>query len=140
MSTILLRKMTRKSKLNSFRYNGIPVELVLEKNKTYLIRMYFNCSELTFTDDILDELRIKEEDRIAKPGICPEKFEFYKSRNAFITSLVACKKITSDKYMIAKRNSKIIAKRNKRRNYMNFKIADEKVFSKASLQRINHGH
>ncbi len=71
MSRILKRVLTRKSILG-FGYASVrdlSVQMILDLGKrTYLVSSYYGLEKITFTDDILDELGIKEEFRIEKPG------------------------------------------------------------------------
>lgn len=70
-----LRKLTRKSTLKVGKHKDLTVQRVLDLGKKKdLVYLYFNTSNMTFMDDILDELRITEEFRISKPS---------KSRSAY---------------------------------------------------------
>lgn len=81
MDRVLYRKLTRKSKLGFGRYHDMTVGDLLNcmgyVGKDYLRWCYFNCSNITFFDDILDELEIPEEFRFTKPGSYPEDYENY---------------------------------------------------------------
>lgn len=69
MSAILLRKLTKKSKLNFGKYKDYTVEhLFGMKKQIDLTSIYFKLSNITFMDEILNELDITEEYRIAKPS------------------------------------------------------------------------
>ena len=69
MSSILLRKLTKKSTLNFGKFKDYTVEhLFGMKKQIELTSIYFKLSKITFTDDILDELGITEEYRISKPS------------------------------------------------------------------------
>lgn len=70
MSSILLRKLTKKSTLNFGKFKDYTVEhLFGMKKQIELTSIYFKLSTITFTDDILDELGItREEYRISKPS------------------------------------------------------------------------
>lgn len=69
MSSILLRKLTKKSTLNFGKFKDYTVEhLFGMKKQIELISIYFKLSTITFTDDILDELGITKEYRIEKPS------------------------------------------------------------------------
>ena len=69
MSSILLRKLTKKSTLNFGKFKDYTVEhLFGMKKQIELTSIYFKLSTITFTDDILDELGITEEYRISKPS------------------------------------------------------------------------
>lgn len=70
MDIIRLRTLTRKSVLG-FGYEGdLPIQMLLNRHRAgYLRWVYFNSSNLSFTDDILDELKVDPEFRIQKPGV-----------------------------------------------------------------------
>lgn len=69
MSSILLRKLTKRSTLNFGKFKDYTVEhLFGMKKQIELTSIYFKLSTITFTDDILDELGITEEYRIQKPS------------------------------------------------------------------------
>lgn len=69
--TILLRTLTLKSKLK-FGNNELKNLTVLEFFNTFreksLITFYYKLSMISFSDDVLDMLCIKPENRIPKPG------------------------------------------------------------------------
>ena len=76
MDVVLLRKLSRKSIINFGKKEGYSVQQMLDlKEKGYLRWMYFNCSMISFLDDILDEINITEDFRIQKPGTNKEKHE-----------------------------------------------------------------
>lgn len=66
----MLRTLTRKSVLG-FGYEGdLPIQMLITRHRVgYLRWVYFNSSNISFTDDILDELHIDNEFRIKKPGV-----------------------------------------------------------------------
>jgi len=77
MSAILLRKLTKKSLLKFGKYKDYTVDhLFGMKKQIDLTSIYFKLSNITFTDDILDELGITDEYRILKPS---KNVEIYKS-------------------------------------------------------------
>ena len=74
MATTLLRKLSRKSQLKFGSMADITVQIAIDlglKEKTKLVWYYYNSSNITYMDDILDELKITEELRIEKPGKHP---------------------------------------------------------------------
>lgn len=76
MSSILLRKMTKKSTINFGKFKECTVEQLFGMKKQIgLISMYFNLSTITFTDEILDELGITAEYRIDKPSTSREIYD-----------------------------------------------------------------
>lgn len=69
MSSILLRKLTKKSTLKFGKFKDCTVEHLFGMRKqAELTSIYFKLSTITFTDDILEELGITEEYRIVKPS------------------------------------------------------------------------
>lgn len=70
----LLRTMARKSVFNFGEHEGRTVQQVLDlKHYRRLRWYYYNCSKVSFLNDILEEIGITEEWRISKPGKDPEK-------------------------------------------------------------------
>jgi hypothetical protein len=68
-SVVLLRKLTNKSVLNFGKYFDLTVQQILDtKKRKYLRWVYFNCSNITFTDELLDELLIPFDYRFDKPS------------------------------------------------------------------------
>jgi hypothetical protein len=68
-SAILLRKLTRKSILNFGKYFDLTVQQCLDtKKRKYLRWVYFNCSNITFIDELLDEFLIPVSYRFDKPS------------------------------------------------------------------------
>lgn len=137
---ILLRTLTRKSIIDGGKNKGLTVQEVLSKSKVDLIYSYFNYSNITFMDDILDELKIYPEDRIAKPGKDPEKFEKYKDRNLrmFVKMKLGVKTIeeTNGAYFAYKKN---YTKAKFKARYKGLIERERKQFSKGAMQRRNHG-
>ena len=86
MAIILLKTLTEKSIIQDGKNKGIPVGELIIRKKTDLIYTYFHYANLTFTPDIIEKLKIKPEDIIAKPGKAPEKFEYYSKRNNFLAA------------------------------------------------------
>ena len=71
-----LRTLTQKSVMKFGKYSDITVKNLLDLNKTtYLRWCYYNCSEITFTEDILELIRIPPDFRIEKPSKCPDKHD-----------------------------------------------------------------
>ena len=81
--SVNLRKLTRKSRLGfgyrDIKHITIQDILIMNKHKE-LIKIYFGLGKINFTDDILDELGISEDMRIAKPG----KIEDYEERDKIV--------------------------------------------------------
>lgn len=69
MSSILLRKLTRKSTINFGKYKKETVnQLFSMKLEKQLISMYFKLSTISFIDEVLFDLGISDEFKIQKPG------------------------------------------------------------------------
>lgn len=69
MDTIRLRTLTKKSILKFGEYNDYNIDSLIKLNRTLYLRwVYYNCSMITFTDDILEEIHIYNDFRIKKPG------------------------------------------------------------------------
>jgi hypothetical protein len=72
---VLLRKLTRKSVLNFGQNEGRSIQQLLDlKDQNYLRWVYYNCSNINFFTDILDELRITGDFIIEKPSKNPEMY------------------------------------------------------------------
>lgn len=81
------RKLTKKSTIGFGIHLNNTVDYCLKSGKIYdLISIYFNCSHITFFDDILDELKIKGKWRIDKPGT--DAYKFYEFMPQFHPALV----------------------------------------------------
>lgn len=78
---VLYRKLGMKSKLGFGKHADLTVHDVLVglspewKGLEYLYWCYYNCSNISFIDAVLDEIGITPEMRIPKPGTAPEVFE-----------------------------------------------------------------
>lgn len=152
MSVLLLRKMTRLSKISLGKNAGLTVGEVMKKCKLDIIYSYFHYDMITFTDDILDELLIRPEDRIEKPGKAPEKHDYYRHRNnglaAKITAKHVAKKLKRQGIAVDDETFEIIqckaftARQKKITNarYRQMKARDRLNYSKGSLMARNHGH
>lgn len=78
MNEIRLRTMTEKSILHSHKYQGCSVGMVLAREPKHLAYLYYNITSVNFIPEILDELGITEDIRIAKPGSCGAVFGLWK--------------------------------------------------------------
>lgn len=109
----LLRTLTRKSKLGFGKNKNYTVEDLLSRNKQIdLISAYYKLTSINFTDDILLQLKINEDEKIIKPGI---DLDMYYS-------------------ILEKYPAKI-------RNRASDKLKPKnKPYTKEKLQSINHGH
>lgn len=129
MDTLRLRTMTEKSIIGFGKFTDLSVQNLIDMKKTREIRwIYFNCSMLSFQDNILDWAGIINEYRIEKPGTNKELY--YKLNDE--------KKRIMSGFTILKKDShtrKVLKSRMK-----DNRRAERFKFSKASLQAINHGH
>jgi len=128
MDIIRLRTLTFKSTMKFGQYAELDVARVIELGKsTYLKWVYFNIEGISFTDEVLDYLKIWPEYRIQKPGKDPEIFEqilkgkYYKFLG--IEGLVS-KSISKKRY-----KARVITNQKRRAVYS----------SKGYLQAKNHG-
>jgi hypothetical protein len=66
---VLLRTLTEKSTLGFGQYFDMTVFKLIEMQRCQYLRwVYFNCSNVSFCESVLNELKITEEFRILKPG------------------------------------------------------------------------
>lgn len=128
MATTLLRKLSRKSQLKFGSMADMTVQMAIDlglNGRTKLVWYYYNSSNITYMDDILEELRITEELRIEKPGKCSRVFNVWKAKS-----------LTDNERMgIASANNA----RLKRINTFGNRLSGPN-FSKNGLRRRNHGH
>lgn len=76
MDKVLLRTLTRKSKLNISGTKDKTVQELLDKRKTsVLISAYYRLDHINYQEDILKELKIEGELVIKKPGSNKELFD-----------------------------------------------------------------
>lgn len=102
----------------------------------------YNLSNISFLDDILEEIGITEDWRIEKPGKNSEKGEELnklKDEAQYVYKGMALK--TQDRKRMGKIAHQNRIKRNKKKvELILFEKEDSVKFSKENLQRINHGH
>ena len=123
----ILRKMTLKSVFHSGVMQGLTVQQVIDQlRNTYLRWIYYNYSGITFTDDILEIIHIRPEDRIPKPGKNPEYGEQLQN--------LIHSKITKNS---EEKNIRITSSRARARlKKMNKDLRN----TKGAMQAKNHGH
>ena len=129
MDTIRLRTLSKKSTIGFGKYADYTVNGLLGLNKTTLLRWYyFNCDMISFLPEILEEIHIPEEYRIDKPGKCPEKYDELNQIlwKKFCGKSKLKKKMHATKVLMGK--------------FKHNRIKENIKYSKASLQRRNHGH
>lgn len=72
---VLLRTLTKKSKIGFGKWKDQTVDVLLGMNKNQeLVSMYFKLSKITFTNDILEQLLIIDNWVIDKPGTNREMY------------------------------------------------------------------
>lgn len=125
---VLLRKLTEKSTLKFGMYDNVPIYNLLDLKKySYLRWVYYNSSNITFLDSILEEIGITEEYYIDKPG---KNTELGIELNDIKKSKMPFKNKQHIKKVI--RCSKIHKK-------MSATVTNNIKYSKGSLQARNHG-
>ena len=81
MDTIRLRKLSRKSRFEAGKYPDLTVQDLLNLNQRYyLASLYFKYENISYLDDILEELFITDELVIEKPGSNYKLFPKWKWR------------------------------------------------------------
>ena len=146
MDTITLRKLTLKSKWEfTSKYQGWTIEQVMKFHPSSVWWSYTNLQKITYTEDILEVLEEKFKggfQRIEKPGIDKGQIgDFYngvtyqtKSYSELL-KIIRYKKMNSQPVPV----SLMEEYRKKKSQRMNVP-KDKRVYSKLSLQSINHGH
>ena len=138
-----LRTMARKSVFYGGRYDGLSVQQMLDMKKYGTLRWYyFHCSMISYLPDILDELHITERYRIDKPGTDPSMYEElqeaqekrFKSKLATISTDDPARACAIYKH---RKRREVARARDRVRQEMN---SDRVFYSKANMQRRNHGH
>ena len=135
--------MARKSVFEGGSCDNCSVQQMLNLKAWKTLRwIYYNCSNISFLPDILDEIGITEEWRIAKPGTDKEKGKeldkkFHERFNKMLSSIShedPTKAIVI--YKRTMRRSKAISQFRIRQ----FRNHDRSIFNKGAMQRRNHGH
>jgi hypothetical protein len=124
---VRLRKMTAKSTLEEGRYAFMKVgDLMKEvEHITYLVNIYFRYDNLSFTDEVLDQLGVTEEYRIEKPG--SNRVRFYDWKMQFLDTDEKRLRHYNDKQRDLKQYRKSMSK------------ADNFRFTKQNMRDRNHG-
>lgn len=129
MCIVLLRRLTKKSKLQFGKHKHMTVNDLLSVNKhSVLIGIYYGLGNITFSDDVLEELLILEEDRIKKPGSDKEKIVPMQQKwwAKFNENRTKEERIKDWSVMMANRRRSAKAK--------------AKIPARGALQGYNHGH
>jgi len=133
---ILLKTLTEKSIIEFGKNKDMSVADILIVRKIDLIYTYFNYSNLTFTNDILDKLKIDIDDRITKPGKNPDIFQKYLDRN--ISKMIKFK--SSQWHVNASKSEEVYNNRKFKAKLTGIKARERIYFSKNSLRWRNQGH
>lgn len=112
------------------KYADLTVQQVIDHYPRYIRWVYYNSSNITFLDDILNEVSIVEELRIDKPGINREMFENITKSKHFKLNYdeTQIKRIARHKNYDKKKRL-VISNINANRD-CNLKL----------LRKVNHGH
>lgn len=129
----LLRKLTKKSIMKFGKHRDLTVqELINLYEKKYLRWVYFNCSNIDFMEDVLEEIKIPLNYRIQKPS---KNLDLHLKLNEEIFENFSEKA----KELSVKTRTKIASKISKGKAILKMNEHKNK-FSKASLTRKNQGH
>ena len=83
MEAIRLRTMTWKSVLSEGQYGGCTVRMAYDNERSegpsYLAWLYYHCSNISFCEEILNEIDLIPELRIEKPGKNPSMFGMWRA-------------------------------------------------------------
>jgi hypothetical protein len=146
MDLITLRKLTLKSKWEfTEKYKGWTIEQVMKYHPSSVWWSYCKLEKITYTDDILDILNQKfigGFERIQKPGVNKSQIDDYYSGVTYqsksyseLLTIIRFKKMKGEVIPI----SLMEEFRDKKSKRMSVP-KDKRVYSKLSLQSINHGH
>ncbi len=129
MDVPLLRKLTEKSPMKFGQYSDSTVGDLLNAGKNQYLRwVYYNQGGITFTDNILEQIKIPERYYISKPGKNPEMLEEV-DREVF-GKLYGVQKIIAKNSQHKRNQARAIAHR----------MPDNLAHTKAAMQRKNQGH
>ena len=85
--TILLRTLTRKSKLGFGKLRDVTIQEMLDDRLFYgklsLISPYYKLTTINYTDDILEELGITAKYRIEKPSANKDMYYRFLKENGY---------------------------------------------------------
>jgi hypothetical protein len=128
---LLLRKLTRKSKMGFGQYRDLTVQDLLDQKRgLHIVAAYYALGNITFEDDILDELGIPEDERINKPG------KDLEMRTKAVKGFY--ERLNKGKSLLEK--FKEIAHRRKEKRLYAQLVAAKMTPCRAKLQGLNHGH
>ena len=135
MDVIRLRTLTEKSKLGFGKHAELTVYELIALEPDYLVWVYYNSSNITFTDLVLDQLAIRE--RINKPGRLPTE-EARKAVNRWVYRDVKEAETREERNKrFAMTRDKISARI---QDEIILKMKNDKPWSKGKMQAANQGH
>lgn len=125
---ILLRTLTLKSKLKVGKYAEDTVQRLLDRRQYKELQHIYYCYErITFTEDVLDLMKIRPDERIEKPGTNKELFNQIRTKVAYA--------------LIGKNAGAIIKNRQKRNARRKLAEAErEEIWSAGKMAWVNQGH
>lgn len=133
MDVPILRTLTWKSILGFGKYKELSIQQIFDLGHTaYLRYIYFNVEGISFNEEILTKIYVISkyyDDRIIKPGTNPE---LGKKIDAIMFNHFVGKEGNSAHTMNRIRKGAKI-------RLVELKIYENKYYSKASMQRRNHG-
>jgi len=78
MDIVRLRTLTFKSIIGFGRYEYMSVQQIIDlQDASYLKWLYYNAEGISFTEDVLDYIKIFTFRRVKKPGKYPELWDDY---------------------------------------------------------------
>ena len=132
----LLRKMTGKSPMKFGPYQELRVSDVMclgFKGRLYLTRAYYDLSNITFVDDVLDELGITN--RIEKPGkVSKEEAAQIIAEMSRVSREALKERIGEKAYM------GVVQKARRGKRKLQYRGEVVRIQSKANAAAFNHGH
>lgn len=82
MDILRLRVLTKKSIVPQGKHEGCKVgDLLNAKRYNHIAWVYYCCSKISYQDEILEEVGIREDMRIKKPGKDLEMFQIFIKMN-----------------------------------------------------------
>lgn len=92
-SSTQLRKLAWKSTMKFGKHSLLSVQQVFSIDRTYLLWVYYNCSNISFVDEVMQALRLTEEWQIAKPGVDPEMLDRKNASDLGTMTMASLKKM-----------------------------------------------
>jgi len=125
--------LTVKSTLGFGKYSDMKVGGVMKVSSGhwYLVWVYYNCSMINFDEEVLEELIIKEADKIDKPGMDPGMYYRFMEEHE--------RKVLGGN-PLNKHIHKKMRKSRQKAKYAGFGIRDRIKHSRGNLAWKNQGH